>query len=308
MNQFKFSLGLVFMLLTAVCFGYICFLGLNFYTLGDKFRSIIISLIIVLLLIGTAFGASLLKKTTRNFKTCRIWEGVLISFFTLLMICFTYFPYSHYFDVSVKKNLIQTKLNANISQAENMYREYENYVTGRHDLYREVLISVAHNKNEAPAVYNSYEFSKINSVSDETQIKNKHFKIKALLLPSNFTSMKTTDSTWLAKARISVTNWDAISLVDVINSIETNSTNSLKQLVHLSEQKALKEDSEKFALSDELKFENVKSYFTTMGTPTPLAIATAFLAYLLMLLSWLITKRDTRGTGALTTAKYEVVL
>ena len=56
------------------------------------------------------------------------------------------------------------------------------------------------------------------------------------------------------------------------------------------------------------EFNNVNIYFTTKGTPSPFSIVLAFFSYLLMLLSWFITKRDSRSTGALTTAEYEIVL
>ena len=94
LKQIKFSLAVVINLLAALTFGYFCFLGANFYTLGDKGKSITVAVIISLLLIGTSLGAKLLKQTHRNFKSRFIWEIILLVLFTVLIGYFTFFPFS----------------------------------------------------------------------------------------------------------------------------------------------------------------------------------------------------------------------
>ncbi|MBK6353109.1 MAG: hypothetical protein IPF46_06830 [Saprospiraceae bacterium] len=57
-----------------------------------------------------------------------------------------------------------------------------------------------------------------------------------------------------------------------------------------------------------LSFDDVKSYFTKLSSPTPLSIGLAILAYIFMLLSWYTMPRKSRSLGSITTAKYEIVL
>lgn len=307
LKQIKFSLAVVINLLAALTFGYFCFLGANFYTLGDKGKSIAVAVIITLLLIGTSLGAKLLKQTKRNFKSRFIWEIVLLVLFSVLTASFTYYPFSHYFVVSAQKPTIQKKLSENIAQAQNIYLEYENYVSTRIGIYSSKIDVAILNIDSQPKELEKFGISRSVSVSLPIQRKNQIDKINYILLPQNFNQIKTNDSTWLTNAQNSVVNWEPISLVDVINNIENNTANSLNQLVKFSEKKGKNESYPKFS-PDKPHPNNVKNYFTTIGTPSPFSIVLAFFSYLLMLLSWFITKRDSRSTGALTTAEYEIVL
>jgi hypothetical protein len=307
LKQIKFSLAVVINLLAALTFGYFCFLGANFYTLGDKGTSIAVAVIITLLLIGTSLGAKLLKQTKRNFKSRFIWEIVLLVLFSVLTASFTYYPFSHYFVVSAQKPTIQKKLNENIAQAQNIYLEYESYVTTRIGIYSSKIDVAILNIDSQPKELEKFGISRSVSVSLPIQRKNQIDKINYILLPQNFNQIKTNDSTWLTNAQNSVVNWEPISLVDVINNIENNTANSLNQLVKFSEKKGKNESYPKFS-PDKPHPNNVKNYFTTIGRPSPFSIVLAFFSYLLMLLSWFITKRDSRSTGALTTAEYEIVL
>ncbi len=307
LKQIKFSLAVVINLLAALTFGYFCFLGANFYTLGDKGTSIAVAVIITLLLIGTSLGAKLLKQTKRNFKSRFIWEIVLLVLFSVLTASFTYYPFSHYFVVSAQKPTIQKKLNENIAQAQNIYLEYESYVTTRIGIYSSKIDVAILNIDSQPKELEKFGISRSVSVSLPIQRKNQIDKINYILLPQNFNQIKTNDSTWLTNAQNSVVNWEPISLVDVINNIENNTANSLNQLVKFSKKKGKNESYPKFS-PDKPHPNNVKNYFTTIGRPSPFSIVLAFFSYLLMLLSWFITKRDSRSTGALTTAEYEIVL
>jgi hypothetical protein len=307
LKQIKLSLAVVINLLAALTFGYFCFLGLNFKTLGDKSESILYAVIITLILIGTSLGAKFLKQTKRNFKSHRIWEAVLLVLFTLLTATFTYYPFSHYFLVSAQKPTIQKKLNENISKAENMYTEYESYVLKRDTDYLRSLNDAVNQKKIAPSVYFAFGFNDSSGVLPQTQLNIKHNTLIPLLKPTNFNAMKTIDSVWFAKARISVNDWEPISLVDVINNIKTNTNNSITKLIGFSRNRA-KNETRIIFIPNLSEFNNVNNYFTTISTPSPFSIVLAFFSYLLMLLSWFITKRDSRSTGALTTAEYEIVL
>jgi hypothetical protein len=306
-NQSKFPLAVVINMLTALSFGYVCFLGANFYTLGETTESIIVASIVTILLIATSLGAKLLKQTTRNFKVRFIWEIILLVLFTLITANFTYFPFSHYFVVVAKKDIIQDKLIDNINQADSAYFEYENYVKKRINVYDIQLNTAIVNRTFKPTELKNFGINENLSVSISVQKKNQIDKVNYLLFPENYIQIKNNDSAWLTNARVSVNNWEPISLVNVVNNVEKNTTNSLQQLVDFSKNRGKNESYPLFRPS-EPHHNNVNNYFTTFGTPSPFSIVLAFFSYLLMLLSWFITRRDTRSTGALTTAEYEIVL
>ena len=298
MNQSKFSLADLLMLSGAFAFGFVCFLGTNFFTLGNSTQSIILAVIIAGLLIGTAFGAKLLKRTSGNFKTCFVWEMILLVLFTGLTAFFSYSPFPHYFVVSGQRTEIQNKLIASITQAENMFAEYERYAEKRENLYKSKLRSVAAGKSINPREYTEYGFEN-NGVADSKQIENKMFTVHADLFPTNFEEMKKVGSDWLADARNTVTHWSwiryNIGIVSVVNEVEKNSKDWLNTLTELSGVREKSEQAENFAYN--LSFDDVIKHFITLGKPTWGSIGLAVAAYLLMLLSWIATKRHTKFPG-----------
>ncbi|MDR0726015.1 MAG: hypothetical protein LBF59_08435 [Prevotellaceae bacterium] len=294
MYQSKFSLADVLTVLAALAFGYVCFLSANFFTLGDTQQSVIMSIIIAVLLGGLAFGAKLLKRTSRRFKTCFVCEMIMLVLFAGFACLFAISPFPHYFSVSGKKIGIQAKLEVSINQAKNMFAEYEKYARTREELYKNRLQSAVAAKQVNPSNYAMYGFEN-NTVADKTQIENKMFSIHADLFPSNFTEMKRVDSIWLVKSWNTVKKWKPIGIVGVVNDVEQNSKEWLKQLIKLSAVRAKGEQTKDFSYA--LSFDDVKQYFTTLGNPTHISIGLAMLSYALMLLSWFVTKRHSKFPG-----------
>jgi hypothetical protein len=292
-SQSKFSLADVLTLLAALAFGFVCFLGTNFYTLGNITQSLTVAAIIFALMIVTAFSAKLLKRTSRSFKTCFIWEIIFLVLFTGLTAFFAYSPFPHYFVVSEQKTDIGRKLTESITQAENMFAEYEKYAKNRENLYKNQLNSVVSAKNINPGEYAEYGFEN-NGIADSKQIENKMFTLHAELFPSNFLDMKQVDSTWLANARNIVNSWKPIGIVSVVNEVEKNSKEWMEDLIKLSAYRGNGEQADDFAYI--LSFDDVKTHFNVFGKPTLLSVGLAFAAYLLMLLPYFITGRSTKSS------------
>ena len=314
MNQLKFSKADVFILIGAMLLGVVCFLGINFYTLGNKPLSLSWAIGIAGTLGGTAFLATVWKRTSCNFKTYFVLEVLFLILFTLSMGIVSYKIFPHYFVVSGQRTEIQSKLTASITQAENMFTEYERYAENRKELYRDKLRGVAAAQNINPSEYVAYGFER-NGVSNDRQIENKMFVLHANLFPTNHEEMKQIASNWLTDASHTLNNWWAwnFEIVDVVNKVEKNSqdwlekgvvvnkTDTLKSLIKLSTIRGIGEQAEDFAFN--LSFDDVKKYFTTLGSPTLLSTGLAALIYLLMLLSYLISKRSTKTTVGTTKDK-----
>jgi len=302
MNQSKFSLADVLTILTALGFGFICFLGTNFYTLGNVPKSITVALIIMILLFSTAFVAKLLKRTSVNFRTCFIWEMLLLVLFTLLFVFFTYMPFSHYFTVSAKQTEIVSKIQTSITQAENMFPAYESYAANRISLYKSKLISVVANKGGKHSEYQDYGFR--NNMVDNTQIKHKMGNINADLFPTNYSDtttqkgIKEVAKKWLLKAKEATESWKPIGITNVVLAIEVNSNEWKSILVNLSQiREKGQTDKETEEFEYPLKFEDVKQFFTKVEKPTLTSLLIALLIWVLMMLSWFVTKRHTKFPG-----------
>jgi hypothetical protein len=276
--------------------------------LGDTYASIAWAAFITLSLASTAFIAKLLKRTNGNFKTNFILEIFVLILFTFLTVYFSYSLFPHYFNVSSKKTDIQNKLQASITQAENMFAEYEQYVQTRENMYKGNLQRAVFAKNAVPTDYAKYGFVN-GEASDDVQIDNKMFTLNTLLFPPNYSDstskkgIKEVATAWLKKAKIITSNWSPVSIVSVINDVENNSINWRTQLINLSKERGLGENYIDF--SQKLSFDDVKKYFTTKDKPTMLTITLAIVAYLLMLLSYMISRRSSKTTFGVNKQKGE---
>lgn len=302
MKKIKLSLADVITFLTAIVFGFICFLGINFYTFGNTAESISKAVIIIVLLCATALGAKLFKQAKGNFKTNFIAEISFLVVFTGLMIYYTYIAFGHYFVVSEKKAGIQNKLNSSITQVQNMFATYDKYVATREYNYKNKLRSIAKNWKNAKKDYDSCGFNENRIISDERKIaiKLENLRKDLFLLNNSDTinknGIKETATAWLNKAKNIIPNWKPIGIVSVANEVELNSKNWLKKLEDTSKSRQVCEEFEPFLYT--LIFSNVSNYFKEKGMPTLLSMGLSFIAYLLMLLPWFIAKRDGKGTGA----------
>lgn len=312
MNQSNFSLADVLSVLAALSFGFVCFLGANFLNINNDrvwgmshtTGCLAIAVSIAMLLFGTAYGAKLLKHTSRNFKTCFVWEVVLLLLFLLFAVFFATrtSPFPHFFTVTAQKSEINSKLKTSITQAENMFAAYESYANNRKNIYKQKLQSVATAKRINPREYAQYGFEGTSGVSDALQIDTKMFTVHADLFPTNYSDtvthngVKEVASKWLQDARNTTNGWKPIGIVGVVNDIEKNSNEWLSTLVTLSQVREHGEKTDDFS-NNTFSFENVKTHFTKLDRPTPLSIGLALLAYVLMLLSWFVTKRSTRFPG-----------
>ena len=290
MSQSKFSLADLLTVLGTLGFGFFCFLSVNFLTLGDTTLSIIWAVIISLILGGLAFGVKLVKRTSRNFKTFIIWEWVLIFLFVVVAF-FAIFPFSHYFVVTAQKENIQNKVVSNITQAEGLFIAYESYADNRLNIYKSRLNSIVAAKRVNPEEYKNFGF--VEGTDDNTQVENKMFSLKAQLYPSNYSEMKQIDSDWLSDAKDKVTSWSPTGIVKVVNTLKIEISSWNGQLKSYSSFRAKGETATDFDFP--LSFDDVSGIFKQRTTPNPIALLIGFGLYLLMMLSYFITKRDTRS-------------
>jgi hypothetical protein len=294
------TLAEVLALFTIFLFGAACFIGMIYYTLGDIVPSISVAVSVCVLSGGMALAAKLLKHTSRRFKTRVFWEaGILIALMGVMAICSCRY-FTRFLFVWEQKTEIREKLMASITQAENMFAEYERYAKNRENLYRNKLRSVVAAKHVNPGEYAGYGFEN-SRVSDNMQIENKMFTVHADLFPSNYESMKQANTKWLADARNILDNlkmWN-IGIVDIVNNVETNSNAWLSTLIKFSAVRERGEQAVDFSYN--LSFDDAKKHFTARGEPATLFSALAIVitcgAYLLMIGPWFFTKRHSRFPG-----------
>lgn len=292
MNQSKFSLADLLTVIGAFVYGFVCFLSFNFISLGNTESSLLWASVIALILGGLAMGAKLLKKTSVNFKPRIIFEWILLLLFVCASFLFS-FSFAHFFSVTAQKESIQANSKRSAEGAEELFAAYEAYADNRLLVYKNRLQSVAAAKDINPTEYRAFGFW--GGTNDSTQIENKLFILQAQLYPSDYEEKKNANLGWLSKAISTMDNWKPIGVVNVVNELEARIDTWKDELVAYTAFRAKGEEAADFDHS--LTFENVSNQFTTAGNPTPGSIFAALLLYLLMLLSYFITRRHPRFPG-----------
>ena len=289
----------------AVGVGILCSLSLNFLSLGgtvpvhlhffslsNTVPSIIWGMLFALILGGLAFGAKLLKKASDKFEACMMGERILLFLFVVLALTLIP-PFSHFFAVTEQRAAIQSKMLANIEQAEGMFDKYEEYANNRLQMYENRLRSVAAARQVNPRVFRDFGF--VAGTDVNTQISNKVFTLRAMLYPSNYEAMKQESTNELARARNSVTYWWPISIVNIVNSLESEITSQRDELIGFSSFRAQNEEADCFEYPLAFDFEEVADKMTTLGRPTWIAVLIAIVLYALMLPPWISEERSSKS-------------
>ncbi|MGI6409858.1 MAG: hypothetical protein ACOX0V_01280 [Bacteroidales bacterium] len=130
---------------------------------------------------------------------------------------------------------------------------------------------------------------------DNTQVENKMFSLKAQLYPSNYAEMKQIDSAWLSDAKDKVSSWSPTGIVQVVNTLKIEISSWNEQLKSYSSFRAKGETATDFDFP--LSFDDVSGIFNMKTIPNTLALIIGIALYLLMFLSYFITKRHPRYPG-----------
>tara|TARA_Y100000385_G_C13108238_1_gene649842 strand:- start:1780 stop:2727 length:948 start_codon:yes stop_codon:yes gene_type:complete len=297
MTQSKFSLADLISLLTGIGFGFICFLGFNFYSFGDTRLSIFVASVITLLMIGTSMIAIRLKRTNRNFKIRRIWEILFLFLFTAFTVCFTSFPFSHYFSVTNNEVEIQSKLTKNLGQVDKLYEDYKKYYEIQkkgYDLDLDQAI-INHDRGNDTSLYRELGFIEVedSNISNDIQKRILIDKFQRDLFPKDFNEKRIKDSTYVENSKKIIYNWKykPIGIFEIIKNLEDVIASTKEQLINLSKNGDHKIDS----FAPVTSVGELKTLFETIGKPTITSLVLGFVVWVLMLLSYFTSNRSTKN-------------
>tara|TARA_B100000035_G_scaffold227316_1_gene195662 strand:- start:2312 stop:3262 length:951 start_codon:yes stop_codon:yes gene_type:complete len=298
MTQSKFSLADLISLLIGIGFGFICFLGFNFYSFGDTRLSIFVACIITLLMIGTSMIAIRLKRTNRNFKIRRIWEIFFLFLFTGFTVCFIYFPFSHYFLVINNEVEIQSKLSRNLGQVDKLYEDYKKYYETQKEIYdlkldQAILRHELGNDNFDNSQFHELGFIRNQDISHEDQKLSLIKKFKRDLFPKDFNEKRKKDSIYVENSNEIIYNWKykPIGIFEIIKNLEDVIVSTKTQLINLSKNGDHKIDS----FAPVTYVGELKTLFVTIGKPTITSLVLGFVVWVLMLLSYFTSKRSNKN-------------
>jgi hypothetical protein len=295
MGQSKFSIADLFTVLATLVFGTLCFLGFNFLTLGDANTSLIWAILISLILCGLAYGLKRLKSTSRNYKVSMIFEWIFLFLFTIVAYI-SFFPFSHYFVVNAQKENIKNEILSNLAEAENIYKRYESYADDRVNIYGFYLSNAIKDKLQqvSSSDFDKYAFN--DNQDYNTQVQRKLFSLKKLLYPNNYQQIKNISLSWLVDAKMQTISWSPTGVVKVANTFESERSKWCNQLNQFALNRALGENNP-IAFSCPPPNGKTPIMFTQQSSPNFIGIISGLGIFILMIFSYVITKRHPRYPG-----------
>lgn len=150
-----FSIGWLFAIIAALTLGVIKFFGSNFQHIGENpIVSVLWGLLLVVVLLGIVFLLTKLKKVSipYKFKSAATYELLLLVAFVCGLVM-TILLNNHFFVVMSKHKKIQSEVDSQVGQMNEMFTDYQEHVDNRLAAYEINLREVVKNKKSNPSKY-----------------------------------------------------------------------------------------------------------------------------------------------------------
>ena len=294
MKNIKFPLALVILVIVAMVFGLITFVGQNFLTGGDTGKSTITTIAYTAGLALLALIPRWLKQASSNYKTYIILEICSLVLFVGGTV-FLARPFVHYFGVSADRARIQQSMETVLSESEEMYERYEKYADNRLRLYRNGL-ATAINQNRSGISTKDYEmYGFTPGTSDTVQANEKEKILRENLYNSSYKTNKENNLKWLNATREALENWNPVKVSAITGKLGPAVTAWYNSLVDGSRFRAKGEEAEDFHYG--LSLNSLNDLLTARRNPSIIGLLLAVVVALLMLLPYLSASRSAGWPG-----------
>ena len=300
-KKLKFSWGHIVAFLVLIFIGYITFMGVTYASDGNFSKAGIETAIILVVLILFFIGAQYMKGVDEKFRKSIVWERIFMYASPLVfIICMT--PYSHFWTVFNNGEEITKQFDSAIELSKNMYVDYDEYAHKRINNYQAMLNRIVSNKSLRPQEYRDLGFTGRND-NEQKQMMVKELELQ--LLSSNYNSLKTTATDWIDNVK-GASVWN-VFIIGNIKQIKTSMGSWNKDLASFAAKKINNEEYKGYntveVYSDhgkeiskvETALDNLKGLYTESSSPTPTAIITGILCYILLLFPYFIQRRNTKN-------------
>ena len=275
----KFSWGHIIAFVAMIFISYVSFMGITYLTDGDFIVAGIGVSVINLLLIVFFIVPQILKGADEKFGKKIVRERLLIFiapiFFVVAMI-----PFAHFWTVYDSRETVESTFKKAITTTKGMFDSYEEYANNRIIAYDTVLVAA-----EAPLVSRN----------------NKVEALRLQIVADNYEALKKIANQWIDDTS-EATVWN-VFMIGNIKKVEAAVDGWHQTLTTFSSKKMSDEAEEvaPFSLSNpsvtaaKASLAELRSIYKTMATPTPLAIGVGLFLCLLLLLPYIIQRRNVKS-------------
>jgi hypothetical protein len=299
MNEnLKFSWGHIIAFLAIIAVSYISFVGLTYLTNGDFSSAIMGMVVIDIVYILFFIGAQQMKASGVKMHRKIIWERIFIFGSPIVFIA-GMIPMSHFWTVWSQNDEIVNTFTNSISNAKQLFSDYEEYSNQRIATYSKTLNEIIANRNNDAQTFRKagFDIEKAN-IQKENMIET----LRLQLLSQNYDTLKVVANDWINEANQGASTWNVFLLGNTreIKDALNNWENQLKSFStrELSNE-AIKNDVPKFS-SDGVQsaiagIDSLTAAFTTKHGPSVAAIIYGVIIYFMLLFPYVLQERHTKS-------------
>lgn len=296
-ERLKFSWGHIIAFLAIICVSYISFMGITYLTNGDFNYALIgmgiIDFFFILFFIGAQQFKASGVKMKRKMALERIFLLCSIVVFLIGMI-----PMAHFWTVKSQNDEIVDQFTSSISNAHNLFVDYEKYSNDRINNYEKELTQVIENKDIEPRAYHTAGFI---DGKAEIQKENMVKTLRLQLLSENYDSLKTLATKWIDESNQGASTWN-VFLLGNTKEIKKSIGSWDKQLKDFSAyelsneviNKAVPKFNSKGATDAISGIDQLTSAFTTKKFSI-IAIPFGIIVYLMLIFPYIIQSRHSKS-------------
>ncbi len=305
----KFSFGHIIAFLAIIFIGYLSFIGLVYLNDGNFKIALVETVAIVLVMFAICLGIQLLKATESKFsRRIRIERVLIIAAPVVFIAAMT--PYMHFWTVNSHNDELVKEFTDAVRLSQQMFTDYDSYTDRRLSEYGRSLDQTIAARSYNPAAFAAAGFTSADRV--EAQKLNMMRTLQLQLRSSNYDSLKTLATTWIANADQGASSWNVFLLGNTkqieqaINDWDANLTSWAEP--RLSNEPAsdavLFGGNSSSAARANASLARMHHRYNSIGMPSMAAIGSTILLFFLLMLPWVLQDRHTRSMYTLTGNKF----
>lgn len=289
--NFSWSHIIAFVALIAV--SYFTFMGVVYAT-GGNFVAAAIGLAVVdFVLILTFIGAQQLKASGVKMRRKIVAERALV-FASPVVFAIMMMPTFYFWQVESRHKQLVREFNASLSLAGELFNDYETYADRRINEYTARLDSIQRTLSGDAYVYGQLGFT---AGEEEYQAENMVLTLRTQLFGERYGTLKAAAHKWIRDARAGASVWNVFivgNLAEIRNAVQLWES----QLQEIASEKMSNESGVPEFASESAgnAIDGIRSVSRQLSKapsyPTPTGLAVGIVLYAMLLLPYIIQRRD----------------
>ncbi len=299
-NRLRFSWSHIIAFIAMIAVSYFTFMGAVYHTGGNFIAAAVGLAVVDFMLILVFIGAQQLKASGTKMRRKILWERLLIFSSPIIFAAATVFC-QYFWDIRTRQHDILSEFNSALNDAGEMFNEYDSYADDRIEQYESRLDSIQSMHSNDPYVYGKLGFT---AGEEQYQRENMLLTLRTQLFGKRYKTLRDAAYGWIRDARRGASVWNVfiVGNIDVIRhtiriwdeQLNEFSADRMSNECIISE---FRSESAQSAIDRISRVE--KSLSCSSIRPSPAGIAICLVLYIMLLLPYMIQRRDGKSVYSL---------